>query len=150
MSDIFDELVGEEKKEEVKEEKKEITKQTERKAEVQLDELVSEERAKEEEKPIVNVNTNNATTKTEEKGGEIEIEEELTTGKEVFVIYGDKGEGKTTLDEGKPWADSLPGNSQPKPVEGEEIPTEACTQPCVKCRKKGGNLHYVHYNGTDN
>ena len=25
------------------------------------------------------------------------IEEELTTGKEVFVIYGDKGEGKTTL-----------------------------------------------------
>ena len=85
MSDIFDELVGEEKKEEVKEEKKETTKQTERKAEVQLDELVSDERAttKEEEKPMVNVN--NATTKTEEKGGEIEIEEELTTGKEVLL-----------------------------------------------------------------
>jgi len=98
MSDIFDELVGEEKKEEVKEEKKETIKQTERKAEVQLEELVAEEKATtKEEKPMVNAITNTTTTKAEGKTAEIEIEEELTTGKEVYVIYGDKGEGKTTL-----------------------------------------------------
>ncbi|MEL9970864.1 MAG: AAA family ATPase [Candidatus Micrarchaeaceae archaeon] len=76
MSDIFDDLIEnkkEEKKEEKKVEKKEV--KTEKPSDNAIQDLVA------------------PTTEPQK----IDIEEETTGGKEVYVIYGDKGEGKTTF-----------------------------------------------------